>query len=107
MGLRQCPFCGKATSDRLRDCTHCHETLPELRKRAAAPSVSTGEGGPLIRRGLTYIVLGIAARYFLADDRFIALPAEFSSLVTTWGVPLLIFGGLGLLLYGIGRQFSV
>jgi len=101
MGVRECPFCGKSISDAFRDCPHCHETLPEMRRaKAASPS---GRGGPL-RRGLLYMMVVAFIYYLLSASSPLKIPVPFAPLLTNYLLPLLFLAGLGFALYGIFLQ---
>lgn len=101
MGVRECPFCGKSISDAFRDCPHCHETLPELRR--AKPASPSYRGGPL-RRGLLYMMVVAFIYYLLSTNSPMKIPVPFAPLLTNYLLPLLFLAGLGFALYGIFLQ---
>lgn len=105
MGVRECPFCGKKTSDVFRDCPYCHETLPELRRSSAASSSVRGRGGPL-RRGLLYMMIVAFVYYLLSPASPLKLPVPFAPVLTKYLLPLFFLAGLGFTLYGIFFQVT-
>ncbi len=93
----QCPHCGMAVSDRMMQCPYCREAIPEIRvSKRHNPA-----GRKKIRQGLLYMLLAGVAYYFAGGYSGWQLPITIQPMVTTYLIPLLFFGGLGLSLYGL------
>jgi hypothetical protein len=97
--MRQCIYCGKHIRRSLTQCPYCREAQSGVRALAAA-SPRAARGGQF-RSGLLLMLLSAVVHYFAGGYSPMALPAEFSSPVTTFFVPLLFVSGLGLTLYGL------
>ncbi len=93
----QCPHCGMAVSNRMTQCPYCREAIPEIRvSKRHNPA-----GRKKIRQGLLYMLLAGVAYYFAGGYSGWQLPITIQPMVTTYLIPLLFFGGLGLSLYGL------
>ena len=57
-----------------------------------------------IRRGLLYMLLGSVIYYFAGGYSPLNLPFPIVSVVASYLSPVVILGGLGLVLYGFYRQ---
>lgn len=97
MAVRQCPFCGMGVPDRLKQCPYCREAIPEIR----VTKRHNPEGRKKIRQGLLWMLLAAVVYYFAGGYSAWQLPVTIQPLVTTYLIPLLFFGGLGLSLYGL------
>jgi len=95
--MRACPYCGKLIRIEVHQCPFCREASQpvQLRTHPFAP-----EGKAKIRRGLLYVLLGAVAHYFAAGYSGLKLPVTIPPIVTTYGTPLLIAFGFGLIVYG-------
>jgi hypothetical protein len=98
MAQRECPFCGKMVYEKLTQCTHCRETLPE--PKVARPSAPP-DGGDRIRRGLLFMLMAAVMGYFASRSSAWSLPVPVPQLVSNYLLPLLFLSGLGLSLYGL------
>jgi hypothetical protein len=79
-------------------CPYCREATPQVH---VAPRPYAADGTAKIRRGLLYILLGGIVHYFAAGYSGYALPVTVPPAVTTYGTPLVIACGLGLIVYGV------
>ena len=95
--MRGCPFCGKPVRVGAAQCPYCREAIPQVQ---VASRVSSGEGNAKIRRGLLCILLGGIVHYFAAGYSGYPLPVTVPPVVTTYGTPLILACGFGLIVYG-------
>jgi hypothetical protein len=91
-----CPYCGKLQRGNRPQCSHCRETLPEIRIFRVAAVAKRGQ----IRRGLLYMLLAAVIHYFASGYSAMDLPFPIVPVVAVYLSPLLFSGGLGLTLYG-------
>lgn len=98
---RQCVHCGKPVRIDLRQCPFCREAIPEVPR----PRRLGSDGRREIRRGLLYMLLAAGIYYFAGGYSAIKLPVTIPPAVTTYLAPLLFFGGMGLILYGVVLRF--
>jgi len=89
-------FCGKPISVQARQCPFCREAIPQM----ATIRRGGTDGRREMRRGLLYMLLAGVIYYFGGGYSPMTVPVNVSSAVTTYLVPLLFLGGLGLTLYG-------
>src|SRR5713226_3704983 len=83
--------------NRMTQCPYCREAIPEIRvSKRHNPA-----GRKKIRQGLLYMLLAGVAYYFAGGYSGWQLPITIQPMVTTYFIPLLFFGGLGLSLYGL------
>jgi hypothetical protein len=93
---RVCPYCGKLSRGNRPQCSHCRETLPEIRIVRVAPVAKRGQ----IRRGLLYMLLAAVIHYFASGYSAMDLPFPIVPLVAVYLSPFLFLGGLGLAIHG-------
>jgi hypothetical protein len=93
---RVCPYCGKLSRGNRPQCSHCCETIPEIRIVRVAPVAKRDQ----IRRGFLYMLLAAVIHYFASGYSAIDLPFPIVPVVVIYLSPLLFLGGLGLTLYG-------
>jgi|SRR5215468_9337590 len=96
--MRGCPFCGKPIRAGAMQCPYCREATPQVR---VADRPYAAAGTAKIRRGLLYILLGGVVHYFAAGYSGYHLPVAVPPAATTYGTPLILACGLGLIVYGI------
>src|SRR5262249_52630308 len=96
-GMRGCPFCGKPIRVDASQCPFCREAIQQVHVKTRA---FAAEGSAKIRRGLLYVLLGAVAHYFAAGYSGLTLPVAIPAVVTTYGTPLVLACGLGLIAYG-------
>lgn len=104
MGLRECPFCGKAIAEVFRDCPHCHEALPERRRSSGGGPVAraaSADRPTTFRRGLLYMLTVAFLYYLLSPASFLKLPVPFAPFLTRYLLPLFFLAGMAFALYGI------
>lgn len=82
----------------LVQCPFCREAVPQVHL-----SHRTGaDGRQQIRRGLLYMLLAAVIYYFAAGYAApLWLPVQILPLVTSYLLPLVFLGGLGLTIYGL------
>jgi hypothetical protein len=87
----------------LTQCPFCREAVPQVQlTRRSGPN-----GRQQMRRGLLYMLLGAVAYYFAAGYAApLWLPVQVLPVVTSYLLPLLFFGGLGLSIYGLFLRFK-
>ena len=95
--MRGCPFCGKPIRLDAMQCPFCREAIQQVRVRAREHSP---EARAMVRRGLMYVLLGAIAHYFAAGYSGLTLPVVIPPVVTTYGTPLILACGFGLIAYG-------
>jgi hypothetical protein len=78
-------------------CPFCREAIQQVRVKARAYAA---EGRTKMRRGLLYVLLGAVVHYFAAGYSGLTLPVTIPAAVTTYGTPLILACGLGLIVYG-------
>ncbi len=109
MADRQCPYCGKTVSDRLLQCPYCREALsarPESR-RTARGGLPAAAGVKHIRRGLLYMLLAAVSYYLFGGySPVFAPPFSIEPWLTSFVLPVLFLGGLGLAVYGVIRRYT-
>jgi hypothetical protein len=99
---RQCPFCGTIVRRAAFVCSHCKESLPEVRVPQAAQAVAPApRKGSQVRRGLLYMLLAAVIQYFSGGYSAMIVPFPITRLVTVCLVPLLFLSGFGLFVYGM------
>lgn len=96
MGMRQCPYCGRAVADIRTECPHCHAVIPEIGVRHERDFHSEAE----IRRGLLCVLLAAVVHYFAAGYSAMQLPYPIDPIVTVLLSPLLFLSGVGLAAHG-------
>ena len=101
-GMRQCGYCGKYAAATRTECPHCHELFPELPATSRRRTQSGGE----IRRGVLYMILAGVIHYFAGGYSHLDLPIPVSTIVPLYLTPLLFFGGLGFVVYGLLRRLA-
>jgi hypothetical protein len=81
----------------LTQCPFCREAVPQVQlTRRAGPN-----GRQQIRRGLLYMLLGTVIYYFAGGySAPLWVPVQVMPAVTNYLSPMVILGGLGLILYG-------
>ena len=99
---RVCPYCGKLLRGNRPQCSHCRETLPEIRIVRVAPVAKRGQ----IRRGLLYMLPAAVIHYFASGYSAMDLPFPIVPVVAVYLSPLLFLGGLGLTLYGFSLRIK-
>jgi hypothetical protein len=97
MGTRECPYCGKMVYDRLTQCSHCRETLPEIR----VASTSSPEATSKILRGLLCMFAAGVLGYLLTGSSGWKPPIHIPPVVITYLSPFLFLLGLGLGIHGL------
>ena len=82
-------------------CPYCREAVPQVQVASRGSSSEGNTGNTKIRRGLLYLLLGGIVHFFAAGYSGFTLPVTVPPAVTTYGTPLILACGLGLILYGI------
>jgi hypothetical protein len=103
MATRECPFCGKMVFEHLTQCTHCRESLPEVRRARTVAASPAGRGN--IRRGLLFMLAAAVVGYFASGSSPLALPVAVPPIVSNYLSPLLFVSGLGLTLHGVYLRY--
>lgn len=103
MGERQCVGCGRYVPEHLTECPFCREPLPEI---PHLRGTLQREGGPLIRRGLLWMLLAAVFYYFAGGHSPLPFPVPFARVLTDYLLPLLFLSGLGLATYGFYRSIT-
>jgi hypothetical protein len=99
-GLRQCIYCGKTIGRHLMQCPHCREAQTEAHASSSSSTRRAGSGGQF-RSGLLLVLLGAVIEYFAGGYSPMTVPDQVRLPMTTYAVPLLFLGGLGMSLYGV------
>lgn len=106
MADRQCGYCGKTVSDKFLLCPYCREELKAPAERRRAPRDPL-QGAKHIRRGLLYTLLGVVCYYLFGGyDPILTPPFEVEPWLTDYVLPVVVLGGLGLMVFGVIRRYS-
>ncbi|MCI0403095.1 MAG: hypothetical protein L0212_06185 [Acidobacteria bacterium] len=102
----ECPYCGKTVSDKLLQCPYCREGL-SARPGARRAASGGRQGVKYIRRGQLYMLLAAACYYLFGGySPVFAPPFSIEPWLTSYVLPILFMGGLGLFIFGVIRRFS-
>ena len=102
MARKQCAYCGEFVGETVKRCPNCREEIPDRVVLHKAP-----QGGPEIRRGLLYMLLGATVYYFTRPESSLPIPIPIPSMVTTYLLPFLFLLGLGFALFGGLRRIGL
>lgn len=95
MAARQCPFCGRLVTADWPQCPYCREALPPV----PAVSQSQPRDRGKVREGLLCVLLAVIVHYFAGGYSTMNLPFPIQPIVTIYLSPLLLLGGIGLIVH--------
>jgi hypothetical protein len=102
MSRRQCAYCGTFVGEDVKRCPSCREEIAERIEIRNAP-----RGGPEIRRGLLYMLLGVVLYYLASPGSPVTIPFTIPPVVTMYLLPFLFLLGLGFAVFGGMRRVGM